>query len=76
MSLKPAIKYGVPTAVLFFITMGDQILPEPLKSASYKTRTAIVDFVGRTVFKPRQINLYEDQEVDLDKLEEEHPSQQ
>ncbi|MGB0564820.1 MAG: hypothetical protein ACPGVO_23940 [Spirulinaceae cyanobacterium] len=75
MNLSPAIKYGLTAAVLFFITMGDQILPEPLKSASYDTRTAIVDFVDRTVFKPRQVNLYDDERVDLDKLQEQHPSQ-
>lgn len=75
MNLKPSIKYGVPVAILFFIVMGDQILPEPLKSTSYNTRTAIVNFVGRTVFKPRQVNLNEKRQQELDDLENGQPSQ-
>ncbi|NEO87431.1 MAG: hypothetical protein F6J87_24700 [Spirulina sp. SIO3F2] len=75
MNLKPSIKYGIPVAILFFIVMGDQILPEPLKSASYNTRTAIVNYVGRTVFKPRQVNLNEGREQQLEDLENGQPSQ-
>lgn len=69
LAIKLPIKIGVVVGIFFFITMGDQVLPEPLKSASYNTRTGIINFVGRTIFKLRKVDLNEQRQQELDDLE-------
>ncbi|MEM7554491.1 MAG: hypothetical protein AAF378_10390 [Cyanobacteria bacterium P01_A01_bin.84] len=44
MNRKPGI-FLLLVVFLLFIALGDSILPEPMKSASYNTRTGINNFV-------------------------------
>ncbi|MEM7726399.1 MAG: hypothetical protein AAF208_08500 [Cyanobacteria bacterium P01_A01_bin.45] len=44
MNKKPGI-FLLFIVFLLFVTLGDTVLPEPMKSASYNTRTGINNFV-------------------------------
>ncbi|MGA7938248.1 MAG: hypothetical protein WCA35_32155 [Kovacikia sp.] len=67
--LKSAIPILLVLA-LIFIGFGDQFLPQPLKSASYKTRTALNQMMASSfkIWQPKS-KPYERTEKTLDNIE-------
>lgn len=73
LKIKPSIVFGVAIAAIVFFTVGDQFLPEPMKSWSYNLRTSTTGFITG-IFDPNdKLDPNKAREEQLDQMEQRQP---